>query len=375
MDAGVLYQAYKEKNYNKFLELFDEYLKEGLGVDIPIINTYIISLTKLRKYEEAARVLKIYEKEIIRDHAINAVLNSYIRCFKVEEAERITRDYNMENIDPLNLVNLYLLEGKIEEAKLETKIIRKNYKLDEAKKERLNKFEKIIYNYENKNGLIETEYNCFLKSGNELEEGHIVFLKKKPEVDERADHDTRALNRSYMIWRIEGEKLYLFPVSGVCREGFRLFHQKYPNSIGDRVIKNNTCISYKENVLSVKDKVLEDDYKLVLRNVYDSLYFGQKQYQEMNEEFINWYVKKPERYDIIETAEKAILTHRFFFTLDVTDENIYAIEIDYSKGIVIGDEVVIFKKDELFFDVIEINENTIDEYKELSSIKRIGLRR
>ena len=373
MDMNLLYKTYKEKNYNKFLKLFNEYLEMGYGVDIPLINTYIIALTKLRKYEQAARVLKTYEKELIKDRAINTVLNSYIRCFKLEEAERVLYENGYNSVDPLNLVELYLLEGKIDEAKLETKIIRKNNTLDEKQKERLDKCEKIIYNHENKNGLIETEYQCFLKNGNKLEVGHIVFLKKKPEVDDRISHDVRALNRTYMIWKIDGEKLYLFPVSGICKGGYILYHQKYPNSIGDRIIKNNTCISYKKDVLSVKDKVLDEDMKYVLRCLYDSLYFGQEEYQNINEEFIKYYMKKPEKYNIIEIVEKETKKHKFYLVLDVVEEEIKTVEIDITKRKIIGTRQETISKNKMFYNVLELDKKILEDLKkELKKITKVN---
>lgn len=369
MDIILLYQAYKRKDYNKFLELFNEYLEKGYGVDIPLINTYIVCLTKIRKYDEGCRILKNVEKDFINNGLINTVLNDYIRCFKLEEAERIINENGIDNIDQLSLIELYLLEGKIEEAKLETKIIRKNNILDEKQKERLNKYEKTIYNYEYKNGLIETEYSHFLKNGNELEVGHIIFLKQKPEMDYRASQDDRAINRSYMIWKIEGEKLYLFPVSGVCKKGYRLIHQKYPNSMGDRVIKNNSCTTYKDNVLSVKDKVLSEDLKLILKSVYDSLYFGYKQYRNMNEEFINYYIKKPECFDVIELAQKGIRQHRFYLVLEANEET-KVIEIDFVNKKIIGLKREILPKDTMFYNVIKIDKMYKDIFKEqLEEIK------
>ena len=364
MEMNLLYETYKEKNYNKFLELFNKYIEKGYGVDIPIINTYIIVLIKLRKYDEAYHILRKVEKELIADRLINSVLNSYIRCFKVEDAERILRDYGTGDINPLSLVQLYLLEGKIEEAKLETKIIRKNYILDENQKERLNKFEKTIYNYEYKNGLIETEYESFIKNGNELEVGHIIFLKKKPNIDYRTSPDAKALNRSYMIWKIDGERLSLFPVTGICKEGYRLYHQRYPNSMGDRVIKNNSCTTYKDNVLSVKDKVLEKDLKLVLRSIYDSLYYGQKEYQSISEEFIKSYLKKVECYDVIETVDKESKKHRFFLALEVSKEEIKTIEVDLMNKKIIGVRPEIILRDTILYNVTEIDKTSINIFKE-----------
>ena len=363
MDINLIYQAYREKDYNLFLELFNKYLEKGYGVDIPLLNTYIITLTKMRKYDEASRILKKAENEFIKAGLTNTVLNAYIRCFKLEEAERVISENGIDNLDQLLLIDLYLLEGKIEEAKLETKIIRKNNILDEKQKERLNKYEKTIYNYEYKNALIETEYSHFLKNGNELEVGHIVFLKEKPEIDYRASQDARAINRSYMIWKIDGEKLYLFPVSGVCKEGYKLYHQKYPNSIGDRVIKNNSCTTYKNNVLSVKDKVLNEDLKLILRTIYDSLYFGYKQYQSINKEFINYYLKKPESYDVVELAQRGITTHRFYLVLEKTKEGIKTIEIDFLNKKIIGLNKEIIPNDKMLYNVIEIDKMYKDMFK------------
>ena len=358
-----LYQAYREKNYKKFLELFNEYLEQGYGVDIPIINTYVIALTKLRKYEEATRALKNVEKELIKDRLITPVVNSYIRCFKTEEAERVINTYGVEDLDPLVLVELYLLEGRLDDARLETKIIRKNYNLDKFQKDRLNKYEIMLYNHEYKNGSIETEYDSFVKNGNELKPGHIIFLKKKPETDPRISEDIRAINRSYMIWKVEEEKLYLYPVTSVCKKGYKLLHQKYPNSMGDRVVKNNPCTCYKKDVLSVKDKVLVEDYPLVLKSIYDSLYFGYEEQRDINKKFIKCYLKKIEPFNVVETAQDKI--HRTYLVTGIK-EDIKAVEIDLEEQD-IGDEVT-FDKDTLFYNVYELEEISINYFKDLLKI-------
>lgn len=359
-----LYQAYREKNYKKFLELFNEYLEQGYGVDIPIINTYVIALTKLRKYEEATRVLKNVEKELIKDRLITPVVNSYIRCFKTEEAERVINTYGVEDLDPLVLVELYLLEGRLDDARLETRIIRKNYNLDEYQKNRLNKYEKILYNHEYKNGLIETEYDAFVKNGNVLKPGHIIFLKNKPETDSRVSEDIRAINRSYMVWKVDGEKLYLFPVTSVCKKGYKLLHQKYPNSMGDRVVKNNPCTCYKKDVLSVKDRVLIEDYPLVLKAIYDSLYYGSEEQRDINKEFIKYYLKKPEPFRVVETVKDKV---HYTYLVTGIKENIEAVEIDLEEQDIISDKVT-FDKDTLFYNVYDLEEPYVNYFKDLLKI-------
>ena len=359
-----LYQAYREKNYKRFLELFNEYLEQGYGVDIPIINTYVIALTKLRKYEEATRVLKNVEEELIKDRLITPVVNSYIRCFKTEEAERVIKKYGVEDLDPLVLVELYLLEGRLDDARLEARIIRKNYTLDKFQKERLNKYEIMLYNYEYKNGLIETEYDAFVKNGNVLKQGHIIFLKNKPEIDPRISEDTRAINRSYMIWKIDGEKLHLFPVTSVCKKGYKLLHQKYPNSMGDRVVKNNPCTCYKKDVLSVKDRVLLEDYPSVLKAIYDSLYYGYEEQRDINKEFIRCYIKKPEPFNVVETVQDKV--HHTYLVTGIK-EDIKAVEVDLEEQDIISDEIT-FDKDTLFYNVYDLEVPTLNYFKDLLKI-------
>lgn len=74
MDMFQLYDAYYKKDYRKFLELFDNYLEKGYGLDLKIISIYIIVLERLNKYDKAYRITKKIEKEMIKHGFICSVL-------------------------------------------------------------------------------------------------------------------------------------------------------------------------------------------------------------------------------------------------------------------------------------------------------------
>ena len=145
------------------------------------------------------------------------------------------------------------------------------------------------------NGNFECEYNSFIKNGNKLEPGHIVFLKSNVDKINGKEEitDKKSKYRPYMIWKINNDRLYMFPVA-VKRENeinYVLYKQDYPNSGMDRIVKDNLCETSIDNVVSVQDKVRDEDYYSVLKTIFKATYFSKnKEEKEAKEKFMKEFV-------------------------------------------------------------------------------------
>ena len=282
MITELLDEAYEKGNYALYVKLFNDYLKEGKDFGIRAYIQYIGILTRLKKFDEATNLLKRLEDRAKKDHLENTFAKLYTYAFKPIEAERILQHKETFNYSDYYLLSkIYLMQGDLKNAKICAKKCINTCTQDnfawQKSKEILNKINNNIY----RNAYIECEYECFKKNGNVLSPGHIVFLKEnvdsingiEPEIDEKS------AIRPYMIWKIDNEKLYMFPVATkrYNEKNHVLFRQDYPNNKGDRIIKNNLCISKESNILSVQDKVLEKDYYEILKCIFRETYFSKNE--------------------------------------------------------------------------------------------------
>ena len=352
---GLLKSVYKNKDYDSYFRLFNEYLDHGYGVDFMMLYQYINALIFTRNYDQAYNLIKEYEKVASKYDIYDIIAQLYLFCFKPEDALRVFSLKTTPIYDYTLPVKIYLMLGKVDEAKE----LVDNYFENLPNTNNIDKmkyYKRRIDNYYKKGAFIETEYSSFLKNGNALETGHIVFLKNSPTSKGKIEEDVKKGKRPYMIWKIENDKIYLFPVSSSCDKGFRLYSQKYPNSIGDRIVKGTICETTFENILSVDDKVLDEDLRSVLKNLFSVIYYYRcKDDKQSNINFMRQYVGDIENYDIIEFVDPSSRKRDFYFVLDELESGYEVIECDFDNLKIIGKYPEIFKKERLVFKVRKLN--------------------
>ena len=346
------------KKYNEIIELIDGYVKEGFGVDNIIIDYYLTALNLLRRYDDAYEFIKKYEKVAI-NVSPEVFARWYYFCYRSDEAERILNSCKMQFNETLLPVKIYLRLGKVEKAK---ELLEEILKIPGSEKIKgINKIRGAITSYYKCGAFIETEYDSFVKNGNRLEPGHIIFIKKMPDYTRPEDNEPNASYRPYMIWKIENDRIYMFPVSSQTRLGYKLYGQNYPNSVGDRVVKRYLCETTIDNVLSVQDKVTEYDYKLTIKNIFIATYYGGPEEIRKNIKFMREYAEKPNIHDVIITidAEQGIKKHRYYLVLDENKEGYSVAEFDIDKVELINSKPELFSKDRIIYRVIHPS----DEHK------------
>lgn len=361
MDRDKVYSFYNNKQYDKFLDAFEEYLKNGYGIEDTLIGCYIHALIATQKFDKAYKILKALEKDVEKFDSYEALAGLYVKCYKPKEAERLFTMKKTPIHDYLNLIKIKLLEGEIKEAQ---EILNSWLKIetDPGMLKRLRSYEQIINNHLEKGAYIESEYECFKEKGNFLEPGHIVYLKNNPKSENRIE-DPKILKRPYMIWKIEEGIIYIFPVSTQEREKtYKLYKQKYPNSIGDRIIKYSLYYAKEEDILSVQDKVLDRDFEIILDNLYQASYFSTKESKKQNKYFMQEYIGEIQKYDVIkEITQGTVIRNNYHLVLDVEEDHYRTIEIDYKNRKIIGVKSEKYSKKRLIYDVIKPNEEAKEE--------------
>jgi len=344
-------------DYKAFLGLLNTYLNKGYGVDFDIIKYYLLVLIKLRKYDDVYKLTKKLEEDNKYLGTYDSLFFFYLYSFHPQDAERIylTKPINIPKKS--QIVKMYLLMGNIKEAKEKL-----NQYLHDKNDSELLEQKRLIDNYYRYNAFIEMEYSCFIQNGNKLEPGHIVYLKNNPKSNIDIHLDDKRSSRPYMIWKIDDNKVYFFPVTTSLNERrFKLYSQKYPNSIGDRVIKDNLCFTTLDNILSVSDKVLDDDLSFIFKDLYYSSYFGHnKDEKKANGEFMQSYHHNIQKHDVIEEINPITKIRKYYFILHVNTDNYDVIEIDLNELKVIGKEMETYKKGRLIYKVIKLTNSDVD---------------
>ena len=353
-------KSYYCHNYEYCIILFNKYLKYKCGIDYKLIYCYIISLINLRRFDEAYEEVKWLEKNNAHPNVNFDIFTFYLFCFKPEDALRVLNAGNINISNKSYVVKAYLLQGRIEEAKkLIVDYLNEGFDLE------VRKLWFQICNHENKGAFIEMDYESFTNKGNELEPGHIIYLKQSPESLTTIENDPKSATRPYMIWKCVGEKVYLFPVStSKKKDTYVLYAQKYPNSVGDRIIKSNLCSTSKSNILSVYDKVREEDLNVIFTNIYNAIYLNRtRDTRDANYEFLKEFHHEVTPNMIIVLADQNTGERKYFFVIDTTDDYYKLVEIDANDH-VISDKVEMFRKDRLFYKGIRIPEEKALEIRE-----------
>lgn len=340
-----LFEVYQNGFYDYFCTLFKQYLNKARALDYAILECYVDVLIKKNQYDEAYNLIRLMEKSLDKYPELGpALFQFYYNCHRSEDAERIYKRRTFYLSKPA-VVRMYLKQGKIREAKdvLNTAL---KHKKDRAELLFLNR--KIML-HEKCNAFIETEYNSFVKNGNQLEVGHIVCLKKEPTSVYDISGDEKRVNRPYMIWKREGNKLYLFPVTTVIRpRDYILYKANYPNADRERAIKDIVCFSSVENVLTVSDKVRDEDLKIIIDKAYKQLYFCKdKQLKVSADSFLQQYHDEAQLNDVIVYVDAVTKENKYYYIVNIKDNCYDVVELDSDLNVV-SNNIQQFRKERLY---------------------------
>lgn len=338
----VKYEAKKtliNKDYKGYMLMINEYIKEGGAFDAEMIMDFASALISLNKKEEAMTILKNFAKIANSDYIKVQIAQYMVWCFKPIDALQVLLSVNnQDKFYYYELGKTYLLMGEINKAKdafISSLSLSNRQKHTEKCQDRL----KEIENHIARNAFIETEYDCFIENGGTLEPGHIVFLKHGLELKNESDLDLNGREmsriRPYLIWRIDGETIYTFPVTKkpVYTSNHCLSSKDYPNSKGDRYIKKNIGVTNVENILSIKDKVPASEVLAIMKDIYEDSFESSSSYERSERlTFLKHYIGEIKQYDIIEYLDITTKTIRRLFVIDKDESGYKTLEVDDNTG-------------------------------------------
>ena len=354
-----LYNKYHNLEFDECINMIDTNIRNGYGIDDILIDLYISCLIKKHEFEKAYKLTKWLEKTG-GEKVYNHLYHLYYHCYKFDDAERIISKMQYKDVDKYILIKLKMDQGKISDAR---KIIREALK--ENQTPQLLELKKEIDNYYKHNDFLNIGYDDFARQGKKIETGHVLYLKHKPEsLNPTIDNDEKSDRRPYLVWKCIGDKIFLFPMtSKVKQKHYKLRQRDYANSKFDRAIIDNLCFTTKDNILSVNDKVHEDDFKPLFGNLYRRMYLcPSTEIREYYKIFMKDYMKDIRKNNVVMLKDRNTGKERFEFVLDVDENNYTLIEID-NKLNVIKQVPEKYSKNRLFYRVLILTGDEINKVR------------
>ncbi len=363
---------FSTRNFDEYVKEFNELINNGEEIGMRTYLQYALVLTRIREFDKAYEVIKKIEKNAINSHLETSISRLYLYAYKVEDAEKVLKHKGTFNYyDCYLYAKILLLKGDIEGAReYANKCLQYLQYIpnDEMVHEKAVDMLYRIWFTTSINGNFECEYNSFIKNGNKLEPGHIVFLKSNVDKINGKEEitDKKSKYRPYMIWKIDNNRLYMFPVA-VKRENeinYVLYKQDYPNSGMDRIVKDNLCETSIDNVVSVQDKVRDEDYYSVLKTIFKATYFSKnKEEKEAKEKFMKEFVGEVYEDAIISSVNPLTKESKTYY-VNTVYENEYLV-FEYNHALKkLNTTPIIFKDTNPIIKVFETNEEELKLIKE-----------
>lgn len=272
-----LNELYTKGEYQGYVDFFNDNMIECFTLGFSVIFKYAESLIQLHKFDEGYNLLNKLENHCRNDLDKIELAYDYFYCGKCEDALRVLS--NVEVLLPKKiylLAKIYLFKGEIYEAKQYIKYIF-HYFPDSDYAKKCYYLMKNIKNNAFKGSFIETGYDYFINSGGKIEPGYLVYIKDPLKMDNKyIGKDIKEYKRPYLIWRIDGDRVYMSPVTHACNKyRYAMFLQDYPNSKFERYIINTYCITTMDNIYSVCDKLKDNELGRVIEYLQSGIYFNE----------------------------------------------------------------------------------------------------
>lgn len=366
---------YYNNDYVEALELLDKYFKlYNVGVTDKILDIYIGCLINLGKIDDAKRHILLMIETFPKYYSSYSLGIRYCQCNDIDKLREII------NLNDLYGVELYYL-GKMcyynqyydEASMLFNKFLSgtKNNMNNEAKEYLL----KIKLHNEQKNLFREESFLNFKFKKKKLEPGHVIYVDKVRYRD-NINQDPKCDRRPYMIWKIDGEKIYCFPIASSINKRYKyvLYARNYPHIGFDRIVKDTlVCVSCRD-VTKVIDKIRDDDYESVIQNIYNSICYNDDR-KNTNQLFINSVLKNfnVDNYDILSIYDVKLKKIRLYFIInkDIKNKKYKTIEVKYNEN---GElEVVNYNIDIISFEESVLNVTKLEQDLKNKLLEKIPL--
>lgn len=184
----------------------------------------------------------------------------------------------------------------------------------------------------------------YLSRGNELKAGLVVYLDSAESIENESPDSRNYINFQFMIWKLEGNRAYAFPIRRYEKYGYILKKSNYFKR-EDLTVRPD-LLSFDINSITRIDFALNDfDYNLTIKDLYErQCVFG-----TINDAPKNHFIRELEQKiainigDIIALYNISNKYRSYYYVVDIDTENgVYkAVAISHSNGeIVLKSDII-----------------------------------
>lgn len=311
----------QKHNFEDALLLIKEYLTDPKnGVDIELISIYIDCQIKLGLFEEATKNVEIMHKYFIESNPFDLALK-YAACCQTEKLKALLATTEFSSEQYCEIAQYCFSNENIELAEelFNLACVSENEKIVNTARKKLRIID--IYKCYGEQVFHDQRCGCFKYHGNRLLPGHVIMTcKLRDEYPENCGYIKTEW--PYMIWKIDGEKIYAFPVTkDIDKYRHPLSKDNYPCR-EDRTLKDRLACILEGDVTNVIDKITDTDYLKSIESMQLSLINTQMgDWTPETSYFMNSFItnKEVEIGDIIVFCKKQTKEIRYYFVFSIDE--------------------------------------------------------
>lgn len=365
---STIITKYENNDFVGVIDAFNEYiyLSEETGIYGGLYDFYIHSLIRLGLLEEARKNIRSMENLFPHHYTPLDLAYRYINADMHEELEDLLQKEKFTAKECYLLgkncfyQRNYLLAKKLFKIALNSAEV-----LSNNPKTYLSKIEKC----ENNSDVFKPiKYNYFKYTGETLKPGHIIRVNK---IREKYKHnknntDNLKLTRPYLVWKIEDDRIYVFPLSSKLKHDFRdghiLLQENYPTSDYDRKLQDKILCIKEWDVELVDDKLTEEDFRKAIDAMYTIFCYNQSLDRNKIRIFIKAMIKEKGLHykDIIEIDNYDYKQYYFIISTDEENRIYKGLEVtknDSNEFNLVSEEVIDINPESNVTDVIKLTKN------------------
>ena len=333
-----LYYYIPFKKYDSPQEKIDkiEKYKKKNTLNYYILRNYYMALLSLGKYEEAYHYINACARIFQNMTSMLDLVLLYIRCNRLDEVNGLLEENKFKGNEYLEIGIAYILIGHYKEGEKYLELANQN-ELTFTQKQKYFLYKKKLEKNKIDNTFIEMRYEKF-KEKYTISPGDVVYVRKTNRYYE--EQDFKSQKRPYLIWKIEKDNIYAFPLSKKIFEddkSYILYYQKYVNFDSDRKVKDNIVLLKEEDIEKVLERIDEFDLNCTLKNVYIRVMKSKKEnYKLLSKPLIDFYQEKI-KLNSGEIVFSKLNTNSYNYYLVLNNDNGLAnlLEIDFNSDDII----------------------------------------
>lgn len=336
--------AFKQKNYDLTIELFEEYLSyPENGIYPHLLALAIESYIQKSCYATAAQYIDAVKKFFPGYYNNKKLACLYAAARQFLDVKELIKDSGFTRGECFDIGKECFYSKQYDLAKelFERSI---SYTNEDHLNEFAREFLEKINNFEEIQKNKQLSYIDLQVQGKTLEKGHIVYVEYLSDryEENRNNTDPKKEKRPYMIWEFIDNHIYAFPLAKAkSKDKYVLFSQNYPDCDFDRAIKDKLVVFDEHQITRIVGKVNQKDYEGLVHSLYTSLCYIQSELSDSMKFFSLHYKKQMNvtKGDVIAIVDKKNRSKRLYFVIKEDKDSYKLIEVstkDYKNYQIIG---------------------------------------